>query len=440
MCPWKDVSIVQDKINEALSEFHNHKDAITDEGLRRGTESRQALDHWLIPKLELMQSVAPSISELGVPVQWSADTTEHAHIEVIKEPASTTNNHNYDAQICRYLDRVERCWLFETATRLGATLNGTDGHDISDLAIEDATARDDEENVEDGEENAMAILNDIWSPRHRVPNFFAIAEQLRTAPPGSTPHPARTFISGATAIRINYKPSLRRISISEAANLFNLPDLQGALADYLGREGAYAQNFHSFGQQQRSPPDAHLPFKDLQIWYKVRLQQKSYHDSSSLGPVFTVNAHPPDRTWQYGRHDAAILQVDARHEWPSSSLTGHAIVDVRLIMCPLSPKGVRLIWGDRFLVYVRRFDIVPQQQTSVDWATGLHILKRATCVSGEFLGDVFPLDQIKSYAHLVPRFGEAADVRLTSMNSFHSTQSFWLNSYFDKDFYYTLAL
>ncbi|KAI6023110.1 hypothetical protein PISMIDRAFT_12620 [Pisolithus microcarpus 441] len=83
--------------------------------------------------------------------------------------------------------------------------------------------------------------------------------------------------------------------------------------------------------------------------------------------------------------------------------------------------------------------MVPQQQADVDLATRLHVLKQATCASGEFLGDIFPLDQIKSYAHLIPRFGEAADNRFTSTNSFHSAQSFWLNSYFDKEFYYALS-
>ncbi|KAI6013667.1 hypothetical protein BKA83DRAFT_4063152, partial [Pisolithus microcarpus] len=431
-------SIIQDRIKATLAEFHNHKDKITDEGLQRGAESGSALDHWFIPKLELMQSVAPSISELGAPVQWSADTTEHAHIEVIKEPASTMNHQNYDTQICCYLDRVERCRLFETATRLSALSDADDTHD-QDLATEDDGAEDGGTNMAD-DEDAAAILKDIWSSRRSVPDLFGIAERLRTALPGSVPQPVHTFSSGATALRINHQPSIKRISIDKAAELFDIPDLRGALADYLGREGPHARNFHSFGRQQRSPPDTHLPFSDLQVWYKVRLQQKSYHDSSSLEPVFTINARPPDRTWKYGHHDAAILQVDACHEWPASGLTGHTVVDVRLIMCPVSPRGLRLVWDDRLLVYVRRFDMVPQQQADVDLATRLHVLKWATRASGEFLGDIFPLDQIKSYAHLVPRFGEAADNRFTSTNSFHSAQSFWLNSYFDKEFYYALSL
>ncbi|KIK12915.1 hypothetical protein PISMIDRAFT_18373 [Pisolithus microcarpus 441] len=423
-------SIVQENISAALLEFHNHKDAITSKGLQRGMESGAALDHWLIPKLELMQSVAPSISELGVPVQWSADTMEHAHTEVVKEPASTTNNQNYDVQICHYLDCVERCWLFETAICLCAQ-NGTNDardHNVLDSPVEDSSSRDDETTMEDSEEDTMAVLNDIWSPKRPVPNFFTTAEQLQTALPGSVPHPTCAFTSGATALCVNYMPAIKSISIDKVAELFNLPDLRGALADYLDHEGAHAQNFHSFGRQRRSPPDAHLPFRTFKS------------GTNSLGPVFTINARPPDHTWEYGHHDAAILQVDAHHEWPSSGLVGHAVVDVRLIMCPISPKGIQLVWSDRFLVYVQQFDIVSQQQASMDQTTGLHVLNRATRASGEFLGDIFPLDQIKSYAHLVPRFGETADIRLTSTNSFHSVWSFLLNKYFDKDFYYALSL
>ncbi|KAI5989665.1 hypothetical protein EDD15DRAFT_2171128, partial [Pisolithus albus] len=420
-------SIIQDRIQATLVEFHNHKDKITEEGLRRGAESGSALNHWFIPKLELMQSVAPSISELGAPVQWSADTTEHAHIEVIKEPASMMNHQNYDTQICRYLDRVERCRLFKTATRLSTLGDADDTHD-QDLAVEDDGAEDDELNMAD-DEDAMAILKDIWSSRRSVPDFFGVAEKLRAALPGSIPHPVRTFSSGATALRVNRRPSIKCISIDKAAELFDIPDLRGALADYLSREGPHAQNFHSFGRQRHSPPGAHLPFSDLQVWYKVRLQQKSYHDSSSLEPVFTINACPP-QSYMEMPSDSTLMIASV----------GHTVVDVRLIMCPISPRGLRLVWDDRLLVYVRQFNIVPQQQANVDLATGLHVLKRVTCTSGEFLGDVLPLDQIKSYAHLVPHFGEAADNRFTSTNGFHSAQSFWLNRYFDKEFYYALSL
>ncbi|KAI6017930.1 hypothetical protein EDC04DRAFT_2576543, partial [Pisolithus marmoratus] len=70
-------SQMHDHISAALKTFHDHKHAIIDAGLCHGQTTGAALDHWEIPKLEFMQSVAPSIHQAGTVIQWSADTTEH---------------------------------------------------------------------------------------------------------------------------------------------------------------------------------------------------------------------------------------------------------------------------------------------------------------------------------------------------------------------------
>ncbi|KIJ12071.1 hypothetical protein PAXINDRAFT_15099 [Paxillus involutus ATCC 200175] len=241
-------SSIHDKIKDALTEFHEHKFSITNKGLRRGAKSGAALNHWQIPKLELMQSVALSISQLGAPVQWSADMTKHAHIEVVKDPAALTNHHHFDSQICRYLDQMEKCRAFETATRLSSLLHTGvgSGQDIPDSEV-DLAAGDMDDPDEDPEEHPMALLNDIWALKCPIPNFFAIAESLLTVAPGSIPYPIRTFTSGLTTFRLNYDPSIKHIVIDKVAKMFDIPDLCPAITDYLGHEGPYAQNFHSFG-------------------------------------------------------------------------------------------------------------------------------------------------------------------------------------------------
>ena len=109
-------------------------------------------------------------------------------------------------------------------------------------------------------------------------------------------------------------------------------------------------------------------------------------------------------------------------------------------MCPAVRKGgADSLCSERFLMYAQRLDIVAQGNNSVERTTGLHVLKKATCASGSPLGEVFPVDQLRSYAHIVPRFGEKADNRLTSTNCIHHSQSFFLNKYFDKDFFYALT-
>ncbi|KAF8132962.1 hypothetical protein EV363DRAFT_1397865 [Boletus edulis] len=279
-------SITRNRIAVALAEFHQHKQAILNHGLRRGPQTNAPLEHFNIPKLEMMHNVVPSVSNVGSILQWTADTTEHAHIEVIKNPAAITNNMNYNAQICCTLDCDEKCRLFNIAISLSQQYK----------------------DMENGE---------LWSesPHHQTTNLFAAA-------PGTIPRPLRVFVSGSTAFHLNREPSIRHVSIDDAAQKFNIPDLRGAFGDYLNREGRFTRNFHVFGGPRRSPQDVPLPFNELRIWYKLRLQQKLYHDLSTLGLAFTVHAHPPDQTWKYGHYSGALLNVDEAHAWPSSGLAG----------------------------------------------------------------------------------------------------------------------
>ncbi|KAN0082704.1 hypothetical protein V8E55_008499 [Tylopilus felleus] len=111
-------SLSLQSIQSTLVEFHDHKHAVLDGGLRCGPTTGVPLDHWQIPKLELMLSVVHSIEQVGSLLQWLADTTEHAHIKVVKDPASRMNNQNYDSQICRYLNHAEKCQQFNTMIQI----------------------------------------------------------------------------------------------------------------------------------------------------------------------------------------------------------------------------------------------------------------------------------------------------------------------------------
>jgi hypothetical protein len=92
----------------ALQRFHSHKQAILNAGACTGKKNRP-INHWEIPKLEFLQSVVANIWANGAPIQWSADVTEHAHIKVVKEPTRAGNNQKHEEQICRMLDRVDKC-------------------------------------------------------------------------------------------------------------------------------------------------------------------------------------------------------------------------------------------------------------------------------------------------------------------------------------------
>ena len=89
---------IREGIRAALKEFHDHKIAILEAGTRRG--KKDPINNFNIPKLELFQSMEPSIRSNGANIQWSADVTEHAHITEIKAPAESGNNQKYEEQIC----------------------------------------------------------------------------------------------------------------------------------------------------------------------------------------------------------------------------------------------------------------------------------------------------------------------------------------------------
>jgi len=231
-------------INDALSEFHANKDVILQLGARRGEGQKNPINNWQIPKLELMQSIVLSIRRSGVPMQWTADVTEHVHITEIKVPAGSSNNNNYEPQICQYLDRAEKCRSFEFITSLLG--QHTPGSPSSDVDSEPSSDTDPDSDSAPAVENEFELRvtgmdRTPLSPgyAHPITNYFTIAAQLCTKNADTIPLPLRMFsVNNNTAIHLGYDPSIRRMIIDDAAEKYGLPDLRPALADFLNREKA----------------------------------------------------------------------------------------------------------------------------------------------------------------------------------------------------------
>ena len=105
------------QISHALDIFHQNKQAILDTGAQVG-KGNKSLNHFFIPKIEFLHSIVLSICWSSALIQWSADPTEHAHIDIIKVPLENTNNGQYSPQICQHLDHDERRRLFNLATAI----------------------------------------------------------------------------------------------------------------------------------------------------------------------------------------------------------------------------------------------------------------------------------------------------------------------------------
>ncbi|KAG1808474.1 hypothetical protein EV424DRAFT_1574242 [Suillus variegatus] len=376
---------ILERISAALGEFHANKDAIIAGGF--------LIENWYIPKIELMQSIVPSIRNSGVIMQWTADTTEHAHITEIKDPARSSNNNNYDSQIY---------------------------HDDSD-------SDDVEFDVDD--DIPAELLATIKSPGHSRPitNHFAIAKLLQDREVGTVPVPLRSFSVGCTSFHLAHVPSIRSISVDDTALKFEVPDLRPAIADFLSREAAHGQDFvHTIGGARRAGPTALLPFEKLQVWFKLRLQDTDLHDISVVRPAQTLNCSPPSGVWTCGRCS-----------WPADGLRGTFFSPAVLIILIIKSQDTL---SDRFLAYVYRFDVIPQGGSDREPSTQLHVLKRARRSNGTRVGDVVPVTQLRAPVNLVPRFGVSADNRLTPYNSMEHASEFWLNKYWDKNTYLPLSM
>ncbi|KIM64569.1 hypothetical protein SCLCIDRAFT_23308 [Scleroderma citrinum Foug A] len=194
------------QLSAALQSFHDNKEAIISAGVH---------SHFEILKLELLQHVVPSIQASGAMLQWSADVTEHAHVTEIKKPAHARNNQNYYSQIAHHLDRAEKCTHFDLATRI-----------LLCEDVGDACEEDEEHEHEHNEETDVASF--YPSPTCKVIHYFDIVSSLSNGDFPDSPKPFRTFASSTTTINLALKPSFR-MSIGDASELFQIPDLHAAI-------------------------------------------------------------------------------------------------------------------------------------------------------------------------------------------------------------------
>lgn len=315
------------EIDTALEEFHNHKEAIILAGARTGKGNR-IIENWYIPKLELMQSVTSNIRENGVAIQWSADVTERCHVTEVKDP-SHGNNQNYESQICRSLDRMDKCRRFDIATAIREARVDfcflTDDPDTENDDDNDGLSENPEEDTTIVSTSATPLTQiqptaPITGTIRRNADYFELADALQQGLYPRSPLPFRTIVQGDTALHLTRDPTMKMISIEDAIEKFNLPDLRGALADFLTRLNNN-DTFH-IGGRRIGNHNSLLPFDNLQVWTKVQVQNHSYFPPYHVLPPQTINASPPSGSWTYGHSDAVLINADNGKVWPHSGLEG----------------------------------------------------------------------------------------------------------------------
>ncbi|KAJ7913327.1 hypothetical protein B0H13DRAFT_2232352 [Mycena leptocephala] len=391
---------VLDKMENALSCFHQNKQAILKAGVRKGKKG--PINNWHIPKLEFLQSVIPAIRANGVPLQWTTDVTEHAHISEVKDPASNSNNQNYESQICRHLDRRDKCRHFDLATAMDSV--GVD------LGVQPTTA----------DNNADGVL---MTPRcSRIgprANYFADSLMLLEGKQPTAPLLFRTFTStdSTTALHLNRDHVGHRLRVERPH------DAQLTV-----------------GGRRPKLTDQTRWFTYLQVWHSVRIQGRSFHDPKQI--------LPPSGGWKFSRGDAVIVNLNSEHCWPTVGLkVCHAVCQLKMIFRIVPwPDCVAPTGTDEFLAYVQRFNIVHQIHpvTKVSGpfrepTTGMYQLKRARRADGSPMGDVIPLERLRAKVELSPRHGKTADKRLKHETTLDYCQDFHLDHFFNKELFWVLT-
>jgi hypothetical protein len=305
-----------------------------DAGARTGKKNRP-IENWHIPKLEFLQSVVRSIRASGALIQWSADVTEHAHIEVVKEPSRAGNNQNYEEQICRTLDRADKARRFEIAT---STREAEMEVASRNRSAEGSDDDDDEDEDEDDLPSDSDLRTDLrylhTTPPHpptpkrafgagrERKDYFQQAKRLLQQRKDSTPFPLRTFSIPSTAFHLTRDPAYKQMSLDDAAAKFSIPDLIPAVSYFLLRLQRNDNSIYAIGGRRPRTANVVPPFNKVEVWTGLRLQSRDYYCPNVVLDSEKLNALPPTREWPVGRYDTALANIDPQCVWPRSGLSG----------------------------------------------------------------------------------------------------------------------
>ncbi|KAF8868601.1 hypothetical protein BD779DRAFT_1481169 [Infundibulicybe gibba] len=369
-------------IQTSLKEFHDHKAAILAAGARRGKGSK-IIDNWYIPKLEFLQSVVPSIRSNGSPIQWSADVTERTHISEIKDPTRASNNQRYEEQICRYLDRAEKCQQFNLATSM---LEGAIPQSTTCPTPNDDDNESDSE-TEFGDDCATTNI----AKKFQIPDLgVALLKYFQQ----TLPHNQRQIANDPLQVPFD------RLEV-----------------------------WINFRIQSRA---YHTPHEVLPP------QTINASPPSSSWPVGRCDAvlinNDPTIQWPYSGikgHSVAQIRI-IMHPILKPGFRSHPSLDKFLAYVQhfdIVPQTTRAFPGTR-----------TSRGRFPEPSTGLYVLKRAKHANKVAKGSVICLDTVRAHIELTPWFGDKANPHLTKQTSAGYSSEFWLDKYFDKELFYALSL
>jgi hypothetical protein len=263
---------------EALSEFHETRQAIIDAEARRGI-SRVKTD-FNIPKLEVMQSFARNIKDNGTLMQYTADVTERLLITHCKLPFERTSR-----QASTFMDQIV------------ALLNWEESIRQFDLYLIFHQSEEPLENIIALEDEEVSTINLASSL------ITCILPGKETSSAG--PCPFRNFFadpkgllssSGTIAFHVTVTPDHKGLTVMEMQENYPFPNAVQYIANYI---------YVASGEE---PTRLWSPSSGkFNLWHKCCIQQHSSFQSRHIMRSQVIQAYPRSDVYPFRAHDAVLL-------------------------------------------------------------------------------------------------------------------------------------
>ncbi|KAG2096012.1 hypothetical protein BD769DRAFT_1678152 [Suillus cothurnatus] len=263
-------------MDASLQEFHRFKGLITLAEACRGASG--LIDHFQIPKLELLTSFSRAIPNLGDIIQYTADVSECMLITHCKTPFEHTSHQRttFTQQIIHFLDQEDTARQFDLYSFLCSTNSS-----LNNL-----------------------ILNEFDEVVDMDPAFAWITcvtpEDLSCfkGPQPVCNHFLKGLLSddSVAAFHITVSSDLADKTPTFSTQHYVLPDFSQQLCSFIehvDRVGSHFQN--------------HL----LRVWFKFCLQLHSSLHLLLMMPSQQVQAYPPSDTHCLGNCDVVLLRTQS---------------------------------------------------------------------------------------------------------------------------------
>ncbi|KIM65075.1 hypothetical protein SCLCIDRAFT_22891 [Scleroderma citrinum Foug A] len=398
---YTDTSIVETE--SSLHEFHAHKDAIIEAGVRQ-SKAAGTQAYFYIPELELFHSFTMAVHNSGALILHTADVSEHLLITYCQHAFKcTSNNEDFpEWQVVEFLDCQEGIWQFNMYTLLRSS-------DVL-LTINNICVEEKKMSITDPTLAPHILLDEQWQIQGPRPVYNHFAAGISASN------------NVKAALHITYCPDKTNLSLNDIAMQYRLPDFEAHYMEFLW--------LHSH--------DTHLPlgFNRITLWYKFHVRLQSTFCSSNVLLSQDVQARPPSQDFLFRCCNTVSIS-------PPNNVEGY-VVQVRAIFQPHTPSRSKLQappYLDKPLIYIQPFHVVatPDQQPELRMWTVERTILHAEGGKTTREGLIIPIGWVLHAVELIPVFGsENVSATVTSATSQESYDHFFINHFTDKEIYNTL--